>query len=87
MSATGNAMGTAIVVYRTRAREAFLAARKPGPYSLVEVKQLALLQSKAEGIAIVDNLPPSQGGGASNWDGGQANTQYGGTVAIDGGNA
>jgi hypothetical protein len=27
------------------------------------------------------------GGGASNWDGGQANTNYGGTIAINGGTA
>lgn len=30
---------------------------------------------------------PSGGAGSSNWDGGQANSNYGGTIAINGGTA
>ncbi len=33
------------------------------------------------------NITAGTGGGASNWDGGQADTNYGGTIAINGGNA
>lgn len=30
---------------------------------------------------------PTGGGGMSNWDGGQANTNYGGTISVNGGTA
>jgi len=87
MSAAGNAIGTAIVAYEKTALAAFVAARKPGPYSAAELVQLQLIRNQADGNAIVDNLPSSQGSsGASNWDGGQANTNYGGMPSINGGN-
>ena len=86
MSIMGNTIGAAIVAYRTAALAAFVAARRPGPYSTAELAQLALIQAQAEGNAIVDNLPAAQGGNAiANWDGGQANTNYGGTVSINAG--
>jgi hypothetical protein len=56
MSIMGNTIGAAIVAYRTAALAAFVAARRPGPYSTAELAQLALIQAQAEGNAIVDNL-------------------------------
>ncbi len=64
MSIMGDTIGTAIVAYRTAALAAFVAARRPGPYSTAELAQLALIQTRAEGNAIVDNLPAAQGGNA-----------------------
>ncbi len=60
MSIMGNTIGAAIVAYRTAALAAFVAARRPGPYSTAELAQLALIQALAEGNAIVDNLPAAQ---------------------------
>ena len=88
MSVAGNAIGTAIIANKIAATATFNAGRKPGPYSPAELQQLLLAQSQAEGNAIVDNLPSTQsGGGVANWDGGQANSNYGGTIAISGGTA
>ena len=57
MSAIGNAIGDAIVAYRTAAQTAFVTSRpKPGPYSPAELAQIASLQARAEGNAIADTI-------------------------------
>ena len=79
MSAVGNAIGAAIVANKAAAQKAFPIAR-------FSASVFALAMAQAEGNAIADNLPTSQGGATvANWDGGQANTNYGGTVSINAG--
>ena len=84
MSATGDALGAAILSNKAAAQKAFLASLRGRPALPTDNVRLVLMLAQAEGNAIADNLPQS---GSANWDGGQASTNYGGTVAIDGGGA
>ena len=88
MTAIGNTIGAAIVAYKAAAQRAFLLSLAGRTASPMDNQKLSLLMAQAEGNAIVDNLPTEQGGtGLSNWDGGQADSNYGGTIVISGGTA
>lgn len=80
MSAAGITMGNALLSYKQTASAAFFTALGKKKPTAADYAQLNTMLAQAEGNAIVDNV-----GSAANWDGGQANTNYGGMTPVNGG--